>query len=137
MGYGARIKHRREAMGLSQQELASRCGWTSRNRISQYELEQREPKGGDFEKLARVLGTTASWLRFGSVEQKATSDDFDIDANMLSKILTLVAQVEEEHKVRLDAEAKAALITALYEDAKAGSAPDAQRVRLWFRIANR
>lgn len=137
MGYGARIRQRREAAGLSQHELARRCGWQSRNRISQYELEEREPKGADFEKLAKVLETTASWLRFGSVEPRTEMQEFDIDPNVLSKILTLVAQTEEEFKVRLSPEAKADLVTALYEDAKGGAAPDAQRVRLWFRIARR
>lgn len=139
MGYGIRLKQQRERLGFSQQEVAKRCGWQSRNRISQYELEEREPKGGDFEKLAKALKTTAAWLRFGSIDNASPRDDMDtiVDASMLSKVLTVVAQVEEELQTRLPPEAKADLVAALYDDAKNGAAPDAQRVRLWFRVAQR
>lgn len=53
---GERIKAARVAKGLSQPELARRCGWDSQSRISHYETGKREPQLEDLRKLARCLG---------------------------------------------------------------------------------
>src|SRR5690606_15757093 len=38
---GARLRQRREALGLTQQEVADRCGWKGQNRVSNYENGKR------------------------------------------------------------------------------------------------
>lgn len=53
---GERIKKARVAKGLSQPELARRCGWESQSRISHYETGKREPQLADLQKIARGLG---------------------------------------------------------------------------------
>lgn len=57
---GKNIKKLREAKGLSQADLADRCGWQSGNsRISQYESGTREPTLDVINRLADALDTTA------------------------------------------------------------------------------
>jgi SOS-response transcriptional repressor LexA len=51
---GARIRERREALGLEQWELAKRCGW-SQSRISNYERGKRLPIREAIRTLARAL----------------------------------------------------------------------------------
>jgi phage repressor protein C with HTH and peptisase S24 domain len=55
MSIGSKIKAAREAKGLSQAELAERCGWDSQGRVGNYEKDTREPKIDDLRKIARVL----------------------------------------------------------------------------------
>lgn len=66
--YGDRIRSKRKEAGLSQSELADRCGWgLVNNRISQYENCKTEPGHDDFRTIANALGnTTPAWLHYGS-----------------------------------------------------------------------
>jgi len=52
---GARIKDAREAMGLSQEELAERVGFASRQTVSELERGQREVKARELVSIARSL----------------------------------------------------------------------------------
>lgn len=62
---GMRIKRYRMAKQLSQQALATECGWASQSRIGNYEKGTREPNLGDLEKIAKALGLTLSDLVAG------------------------------------------------------------------------
>jgi len=71
MNIHKRIKERREALGLSMQELAARIGVRAWQTVQQWEKEDAEggtaPKRERLELVARVLDTTPGWLLFGQV----------------------------------------------------------------------
>lgn len=77
--YGQRIKELREAMKLSQLDLANALGdkygeeyRLTQNAISKYEKETREPKVAVILKLADFFGVSTDYL-FGVDEEKSTS----------------------------------------------------------------
>lgn len=53
---GSRIARYRKDAGLTQGQLAKRCGWASQSRVGNYENDSREPTLGDLKKIASVLG---------------------------------------------------------------------------------
>ena len=55
-----RIAYFRKRAGLSQQDLAILCGWSSQTRISNYENETRSPSIEDVAVIAMVLGDRKS-----------------------------------------------------------------------------
>lgn len=56
MQMGDIIKQRRIELGLSQEELALRCGFKSKSTISKLESGQRTTKTANIEKVANALG---------------------------------------------------------------------------------
>ena len=77
MSFGARIKQAREALGMSQKELAARCG-VSENTISTYERGKKTSRVRVIERLSKELRIPAMELlreldgenRSNSTEQK-------------------------------------------------------------------
>lgn len=68
--FGARLREAREAVGLTQGELAVKCGWgddpvEAQSRISNYERGKREPTLTDLRMLAKVLSIDPAELAFG------------------------------------------------------------------------
>jgi transcriptional regulator with XRE-family HTH domain len=65
MGLGDRIRRAREGAGLSQNELARRCG-VSRAAVSQWETpdiaRRRRPTLSNLQTIARETGRTLDWL---------------------------------------------------------------------------
>lgn len=61
-----RIAYFRKRAGLSQQDLAILCGWSSQTRISNYENETRSPSIEDVTVIAMVLGIDPKVLVFGA-----------------------------------------------------------------------
>jgi SOS-response transcriptional repressor LexA len=64
-GIGARIKLARKRKGLTQEALASLCGWEGNSRIGNYEKDTREPSAQDMQAIAKALGVLAGWLWTG------------------------------------------------------------------------
>ena len=62
---GTRIKSLRKKAGLTQPQLALKCGWESQSRISMYEKGHREPKRGDVEKIAEALNVEVAEILIG------------------------------------------------------------------------
>lgn len=61
-----RLKQARKALGISQQEVATRCGWPRHTRINNYERGKSAPKDLDaIERLAHALDVSPGWLAFG------------------------------------------------------------------------
>lgn len=58
---GARIRERRLALGMSQEDLADRIG-SNQKQISRYERGENDPTGEVLISLARALNTSADWL---------------------------------------------------------------------------
>ncbi|MGI9335752.1 MAG: helix-turn-helix transcriptional regulator [Gammaproteobacteria bacterium] len=72
-GLKERVRERRQALGMSQFQLAEKIG-VSQERISQLELGKgksiRHPDA-----LAKALGVSACWLVFGVVQNAETEAD--------------------------------------------------------------
>ena len=56
-----RLKHARKMAGMRQQELADKCA-ISRQSITLYETEFREPDASVLKRMAGALGVSADWL---------------------------------------------------------------------------
>jgi len=62
MSFGARVKQRREAIGWTQTELATKMNWLQ-HRISEVESGKRHQLPFDrIRDLARTLSVSADWL---------------------------------------------------------------------------
>lgn len=62
-GLPERIKSRREAIGLSQPELAERMGGkSSRAEVSQYENGWKQPSAAKLVALSKALRCSTDWL---------------------------------------------------------------------------
>ena len=70
-----RIRHRREQLGMSQEELAHKIGYKDRTAVSKIESAQRQIKHSMIAKLADALGTTPSYL----MGWDGANDDFALD----------------------------------------------------------
>ena len=57
-----RIRHRREELGLSQEELADRMGYRSKSSITKLEKGVNDLPQSKLEELAAALRTTSAWL---------------------------------------------------------------------------
>jgi transcriptional regulator with XRE-family HTH domain len=71
MSMGKRIKDRRQALGLTQQNLAEAMGITAQH-ISVIEQDKRTPSLSSLAKLAPELGVTIDYLVTG--KQKVTEE---------------------------------------------------------------
>lgn len=77
---GQRIKNRREALGMSQQELADLVGYKSRSSINKIELGKNDILQSTIKKIASVLNCTPSYLMGGA----DNSVDFpDVPSNII------------------------------------------------------
>lgn len=66
MGIGKALRAARNAKRLRQEDVAKACGWKDgQNRLSNYEMDKREPSIEDLRKLAEVLETTPGALIAG------------------------------------------------------------------------
>ncbi|MGF2656458.1 LexA family protein [Serratia marcescens] len=63
---GQRIKRLREALKISQAELANRCGWASQSRIGNYETDSRKVNVEDAVVIASALKVSPGELLFGT-----------------------------------------------------------------------
>ena len=77
---GQRIKSRREALGMSQQELAELVGYKSRSSINKIELGKNDILQSTIKRIASVLNCTPSYLMGGSED---TIDFSDLPPNII------------------------------------------------------
>lgn len=78
MHIGNRIKERRTALQLTQDELAQRCGWSTgkrSTRISLYESGHRKLKKKHIIELSIALGVSFNWLLFGKEEPSVHQEE--------------------------------------------------------------
>lgn len=73
-GIGDRIRQAREAMGLSQEDLAARVDGVSRVAVSQWENGESRPRDKRLEKIAQALHLDYEWLRTGVKSASPTSE---------------------------------------------------------------
>lgn len=92
MDIGERIRERREALNLTQQELAQALGVTPQH-ISVVEQDKRVPSLTFLAKLAEHLGISIDYLISGKVAKEGVVSDIDVIlAIKADKSLTLKAK---------------------------------------------
>jgi transcriptional regulator with XRE-family HTH domain len=116
----SRLKQKREALGISQAELARRMT-VSRASVSIWE------SGGNISqdnivKLAKILRVTPEWLQYG-VESMA-----EVNVPVLEQCLLISENVIKKQKANLPNEQFAKLVAYLYADANRGLDVDDSRV---------
>ena len=93
---GENIRRKREELGLSQEELATRMGYKSKSTINKIELGINDIPQNKITKFAEVLGTTPAVL-MGWVDEQ-TGKKNDVLANIvlqLRKDAELLEMVEK------------------------------------------
>src|SRR5258708_30697949 len=76
----ARIRDRRKALGMSQDDLAERAG-TNQGQISRYENDESIPLADVLEAIARGLDCSADWLLgLSDNVNLAVSNEGELDA---------------------------------------------------------
>ena len=74
---GNKVRQRREELGLSQDELARRCGYKSRSSINKIELNINDVTQSKILVLAKALETDPMWLLKEDVETFDTPEAFE------------------------------------------------------------
>lgn len=69
MDIGIAIKTLRVRMGMTQRQLAEKCG-TSMNVVSSWETGRRWPTKGTAERVCEALGVPTSYLILASIEKE-------------------------------------------------------------------
>lgn len=62
MTIGQRIKHRREELQMSQEELATKLGFKSRSSVNKIELDKQAPRQHMIKAIAEALNTTVTYI---------------------------------------------------------------------------
>lgn len=83
MSIGKRIKNRREALGMSQEELATKLGYKSRSSINKIELEINDVTQSKIAQIAKALGTTPAYIM--GWEEEASQKKNDALADIILK----------------------------------------------------
>lgn len=83
-----RIKRLREEQGMSQTELAKKCGYSNRSTITKIEKGERNLSSGKIQKIANALGVKPSVLMDGEDEINDIS----------SEILALLEAMPEQKR---------------------------------------
>ena len=86
MGIGERIKQRREALNMTQEELALKMGYKSRSTINKIELGINDIVQSKVIKFAKVLDTSVSYLMGWQDEQPVTDNDYPEQLIPISKV---------------------------------------------------
>lgn len=81
---GDRIREKREALGLTQEELAKRLGYKSRSSVNKME-NSRELPIKKVERMAEILGCTPAYLM--GWEENSSSNIYDAAAKKVADIL--------------------------------------------------
>lgn len=90
---GKRIRQRREALGLSQEELAQKLGYKSRSTINKIEADINDITQSKVSEFARALDTTPAYLM--GWEDEKTNAPLDIPPNFPARLRYLREQKGE------------------------------------------
>lgn len=101
MTIGERIKERREALGMTQQELADRLGYKSRSTINKIEMNGRNLKQSKIKAFADVLQTTPGYIMGWDNKEDYIIYD-SISHKGLIKKITLMDYLEKASEPNVD-----------------------------------
>lgn len=100
MNIGEKIRLRREELGMSQDELAKKCGYASRVSVSKIESGQREVPKDKVELFARALNMLPEYLMGWTDEDGITMTDADFVDDRLQTIIDRATK-DSDYKERL------------------------------------
>ena len=101
MNIGQRIKTRREAIGLSQDDLAIKTGYKSRSSINKIELDGRGLPQSKIMAFADALQTTPAYL-MGWDEEKAEDKIYYVSEDKKDVISALDELSADDLKIVMD-----------------------------------
>lgn len=99
MDMGIAIKTLRVRMGMTQRQLAEKCG-TSKNAVSSWETGRAWPPKGTVERVCEALGVPTSYLILASIEK----EDIPEEKRVLYKALLKPLRNELLEKPETDEE---------------------------------
>jgi len=102
-----RIKAARQRAGLTQADLAEKCGWPGgQRRTSHYEAGRSFPSYEDMAKMGRVMGVNAAWLAFGDSSERmpAALKKADPQGDLDSVWLPELGNEDDGKALRMDKE---------------------------------
>lgn len=76
MGIGNKIKKRRTELGMSQEELAKKMGYSSRSTINKIELNINDVSQSKIVKFAEILDTSIAFLMDWEEEMKKENEQY-------------------------------------------------------------
>lgn len=99
MNIGDRIRQKRVALGLSQAQVAEKCGWENQSRLSHYENGSRQIKIDSLKLIANALNVSPVWLQYGD-EPSSISPKHPIeDTNYKSDIKEKYKKYTDQYKL--------------------------------------
>lgn len=99
---GNKVRQRREELGLSQDELARRCGYKSRSSINKIELNINDVTQSKILVLAKALETDPMWLLKEDVETFDTPEAFESHWNHIGGGRHPIELTDEEYTLIVD-----------------------------------
>lgn len=90
---GARIKLKREMLGLSTGDLGRSIGVTA-NAVTQYETGRAVPKQERLDALVKALGTSTEWLLTGHEPERLAYAQNRLELDLLA----LIREIPEEQR---------------------------------------
>lgn len=78
--FGKRVRDRREALGMTQDELAKKLGYKSRSSVNKIELDLRNMKQSQIARLANALKTTPGFLMGWEDKEQPLPNNISIPA---------------------------------------------------------
>jgi transcriptional regulator with XRE-family HTH domain len=113
---GLKLRQARQALGLTQSEVAERCGWgDQQSRVGHYERGIRGLDVNHLQILAQALQKPICWFFdecTGQVSHEAIRN-----THLMRRCIEMILDAEAESGQRLSSEQKARLVVALYNDA--------------------
>lgn len=107
----------RIAKGMTQEQVASACGWSGQSRVANYESSSqsgREPKVSEVPLLARALGVSIAEL-FGEAPSLQGSQSGRLDPMKLAESIAALRQVARNNGWAYDPETHPAETLYAYE----------------------
>jgi transcriptional regulator with XRE-family HTH domain len=89
--FGDRVAAAREAMGLSQAQLARRLGVKAQT-VTSWESDRSEPRANKLQMLAALLNVSMVWLMTGEGEGVASPDEREPYEKTLQALVTEVRE---------------------------------------------
>ncbi len=92
---GDRIRNRRELLGLSQEDLARRIGYTSRSSINKIETGAQQLRQSKIKAIADALDTTVNYIL--GIDNKADKQKDYLDKYM-EQIKDIISEMDDTQK---------------------------------------
>lgn len=102
MTIGERIKNRRIELGMSQEELAKKIGYSSRSSINKIELDVQQLRQSKIMDIAKALNTTTAYIMGWDEPEQAKEEPEPLSPSQAKLLETLKNLPEELYPEILD-----------------------------------